>query len=88
MQIHVTASARLRAGAFCDVAAQIFTVSFAERDPRPARWRATRWRKPRGSKPAFHFVIGKAEPAMVEFVAAEFEFMRREIDDHDAPARL
>src|SRR5271154_237674 len=46
------------------------------------------WRKTCGTKPASHLVVGKTEPAVVEFVATEFEFVRREIDGNDPSARL
>src|SRR5271163_4019821 len=38
-----------------------------------------RRREARSTEPALHFVVGKAQAAMVEFVAAEFEFMRRKV---------
>ena len=43
--------------------------------------------RPAAGEPAFHFAVGKAQPAMGIILAQEFQVMRREIGDQQPPAR-
>ena len=49
--------------------------------------RASRFVEAGGFEPLRHRLAGEAEPAMGVLVAQEFEIVRREIDDQEAPTR-